>query len=68
MIAAWIGELIGLKANKNTVIMLFTNRVEKSSFFLNSDIETLITNVESTVINELEAGNRQAGMKRLKVC
>jgi hypothetical protein len=68
MIAAWIGELIGLKANKsdNTVIMLF--RVEKSSFFLNSDIETLITNVESTVINELEAGNRQAGMKRLKVC
>jgi hypothetical protein len=68
MIAAWIGELIGLKANKNKVIMLFTNRVEKSSFFLNSDIETLITNVESTVINELEAGNRQAGMKRLKVC
>ena len=43
------------------------NRVEKSSFFLNSEIESLINNVESTVINELEAGNRQAGMKRLKV-
>ena len=43
------------------------NRVEKSSFFLNSDIESLINNVESTVINELEGGNRQAGMKRLKV-
>jgi len=43
------------------------NRVEKSSFFLNSDIESLINNVESTVINELEDGNRQAGMKRLKV-
>lgn len=41
--------------------------MEKSSFFLNSDIETLINNVESTVINELEGGNRQAGMKRLKV-
>ncbi|KAI1721402.1 EXS family domain-containing protein [Ditylenchus destructor] len=43
------------------------NRVEKSSFYLNSDIETIITNVETTVINDLEAGNRQAGMKRLKV-
>lgn len=43
------------------------NKVEKSSFFLNRDIETLITNVETAVINELEGGNRQAGMKRLKV-
>jgi hypothetical protein len=43
------------------------NRVEKSSFFLNRDIETLINNVETAVINELEGGNRQAGMKRLKV-
>ncbi|CAI5443978.1 unnamed protein product [Caenorhabditis angaria] len=43
------------------------NKVEKSSFFLNREIETLITNVETSVINELEAGNRQAGMKRLKV-
>uniref|UniRef100_A0A0N5AD05 SPX domain-containing protein n=1 Tax=Syphacia muris TaxID=451379 RepID=A0A0N5AD05_9BILA len=43
------------------------NRVEKSSFFLNREIETLISNVETSVINELEAGNRQAGMKRLKV-
>lgn len=59
------------------------NRVEKSSFYLNSDIETLITNVEQVnttgnvifgnfphfqnVINELEGGNRHAGMKRLKV-
>ncbi|CAD6188101.1 unnamed protein product [Caenorhabditis auriculariae] len=43
------------------------NKVEKSSFFLNREIETLINNVETSVINELEAGNRQAGMKRLKV-
>lgn len=43
------------------------NRIEKSAFFLNRDIETLINNVETTVINELEGGNRQAGMKRLKV-
>ncbi|MFH4977132.1 hypothetical protein AB6A40_003841 [Gnathostoma spinigerum] len=43
------------------------NKVEKSSFFLNRDIGTLINNVETTVINELEKGNRQAGMKRLKV-
>lgn len=41
--------------------------MEKSSFFLNADIETLISSVETTVINELEGGNRQAGMKRLKV-
>jgi len=43
------------------------NRVEKSSFFLNRDIETLINHVETSVINDLEGGNRQAGMKRLKV-
>ncbi|UMM22662.1 hypothetical protein L5515_003771 [Caenorhabditis briggsae] len=43
------------------------NKVEKSSFFLNREIETLITNVETSVINDLEGGNRQAGMKRLKV-
>ena len=42
-------------------------QVEKSSFFLNRDIETLITTVETSVINDLEGGNRQAGMKRLKV-
>uniref|UniRef100_A0A1I8AV11 Xenotropic and polytropic retrovirus receptor 1 n=1 Tax=Steinernema glaseri TaxID=37863 RepID=A0A1I8AV11_9BILA len=42
-------------------------RVEKSSFFLNREIETLINNVETSVINDLEGGNRQAGMKRLKV-
>ncbi|OZC05542.1 hypothetical protein X798_07484, partial [Onchocerca flexuosa] len=43
------------------------SRVEKSSFFLNHDVETLINNVERDVINDLEGGNRQAGMKRLKV-
>ena len=42
------------------------NRVEKSSFFLNRDVETLIGNVENDVIIELEGGDRQAGMKRLK--
>lgn len=43
-------------------------KIEKATFFLNREIETLITNVETSVINDLEAGNRQAGMKRLKVC
>uniref|UniRef100_A0AC35TPQ4 SPX domain-containing protein n=1 Tax=Rhabditophanes sp. KR3021 TaxID=114890 RepID=A0AC35TPQ4_9BILA len=43
------------------------SKVEKSSFFLNRDIESLIHSVETNVINELEQGNRQAGMKRLKV-
>uniref|UniRef100_A0A915PT59 SPX domain-containing protein n=1 Tax=Setaria digitata TaxID=48799 RepID=A0A915PT59_9BILA len=43
------------------------SKVEKSSFFLNREVETLITNVERDVINDLEGGNRQAGMKRLKV-
>ncbi|CEF67600.1 Xenotropic and polytropic retrovirus receptor 1 [Strongyloides ratti] len=43
------------------------SKVEKSSFFLNRDIETLIHSVETSVINDLEQGNRQAGMKRLKV-
>lgn len=43
------------------------NRVEKAPFFLNRDIETLITTTEQVVINELESGDRQAGMKRLRV-
>lgn len=43
------------------------SRVEKSSFFLNREVEALISSVEQNVINELEDGNRQAGMKRLKV-
>lgn len=43
------------------------SRVEKSPFFLNREIESLINNTETMVINELEGGNRQAGMKRLKV-
>ncbi|VDN07786.1 unnamed protein product [Thelazia callipaeda] len=43
------------------------SKVEKSSFFLNHEVETLISNVERDVINDLEGGNRQAGMKRLKV-
>ncbi|KAL4002989.1 EXS family protein [Acanthocheilonema viteae] len=43
------------------------SRVEKSSFFVNREVETLINNVERDVINDLEGGNRQAGMKRLKV-
>lgn len=43
------------------------SKVEKSSFFLNREVENLINSVEQSVINELEGGNRQAGMKRLKV-
>ncbi|EJW80594.1 EXS family protein [Wuchereria bancrofti] len=33
----------------------------------NERVETLINSVERDVINDLEGGNRQAGMKRLKV-
>lgn len=35
-------------------------------FTENNIPETFLANVETTVINDLEAGNRQAGMKRLK--
>lgn len=43
------------------------NRVDKSSFVLNREIDSLISHTESLVINKLEGGDRQTAMKRLKV-
>ncbi|XP_024084692.1 xenotropic and polytropic retrovirus receptor 1 isoform X2 [Cimex lectularius] len=41
--------------------------VEASHFFTNTDIVGLINEVETTVTNELEDGDRQRAMKRLRV-
>lgn len=41
--------------------------VESSHFYLNKDIDKLIQETESLVTNELEGGNRQKAMKRLRV-
>lgn len=41
--------------------------VEMSPFYTNKDIDKLIREVESTFTNELEKGDRQKAMKRLRV-
>ena len=41
--------------------------VETSHFFINKDIGSLINETESTVTSELEGGDRQKAMKRLRV-
>ncbi|KAF5279086.1 hypothetical protein FQA39_LY05764 [Lamprigera yunnana] len=41
--------------------------VETSHFYTNKDIDKLIHDTEATVTNELEAGDRQKAMKRLRV-
>lgn len=41
--------------------------VETSHFYTNKDIDKLINDTESTVTNELEGGDRQKAMKRLRV-
>lgn len=41
--------------------------VEQSNFYVNKDIDKLINDTEATVINELEGGDRQRAMKRLRV-
>lgn len=41
--------------------------VETSHFYTNKDIDKLIHDTEATVTNELEAGDRQRAMKRLRV-
>ncbi len=43
------------------------DQVETSHFFVNRDIDKLISDTESTVTTELEAGDRQKAMKRLRV-
>lgn len=41
--------------------------VEASHFYTNKDIDNLINETENTVTNELEGGDRQKAMKRLRV-
>ncbi|CAG9835977.1 unnamed protein product [Diabrotica balteata] len=41
--------------------------VETSHFFTNKDIDKLINDTENSVTNELEGGDRQKAMKRLRV-
>ncbi|XP_058128287.1 solute carrier family 53 member 1 isoform X1 [Anopheles ziemanni] len=41
--------------------------VEMSHFFINKDIDKLINDTESTVTSQLEGGDRQRAMKRLRV-
>lgn len=44
-----------------------TDYVEASHFFLNKDIDNIINSTESVVTSELESGDRQKAMKRLRV-
>lgn len=44
-----------------------TEHVEQSHFYINKDIDKLISDTESTVTNDLEGGDRQRAMKRLRV-
>ncbi|ALC49868.1 CG10483 [Drosophila busckii] len=41
--------------------------VEASHFFINKDIDNIINETETTVTGELEGGDRQRAMKRLRV-
>lgn len=41
--------------------------VESSHFYVNKDIDRLIRETEQTVTQELEGGDRQRAMKRLRV-
>lgn len=41
--------------------------VETSHFYTNKDIDKLINDTEMIVTNELEGGDRQKAMKRLRV-
>lgn len=41
--------------------------VESSHFYTNKDIDRLIRETESTVTQDLECGDRQKAMKRLRV-
>lgn len=43
------------------------DKVETSYFFLNRDIDKIIHETEATVTAELESGDRQRAMKRLRV-
>lgn len=42
-------------------------KVEASHFFINRDIDKIINETETVVTTELESGDRQRAMKRLRV-
>lgn len=44
-----------------------SENVETSHFYVNKDIDRLIQETEATVTQELEGGDRQRAMKRLRV-
>jgi hypothetical protein len=44
-----------------------SENVEASHFYTNKDIDRLIRETETTVTQEMEGGNRQRAMKRLRV-
>lgn len=44
-----------------------SEHVELSHFYTNKDIEQLIAETENTVTQDLEGGDRQKAMKRLRV-
>lgn len=43
------------------------NKVENAHFYTNKDIDRLIHETEASVTQDLEAGDRQRAMKRLRV-
>ena len=44
-----------------------SEHVDSAHFYINKDIDKLIQDTENTFISELEDGNRQKAMKRLRV-
>ena len=44
-----------------------SEHVDSAQFYINKDIDKLIQDTENTFISELEDGNRQKAMKRLRV-
>uniref|UniRef100_A0A915HIL6 SPX domain-containing protein n=1 Tax=Romanomermis culicivorax TaxID=13658 RepID=A0A915HIL6_ROMCU len=45
----------------------YVERVSRAPFFVNKEIDNLIANTERIVTEQIEDGNRQAAMKRLRV-
>lgn len=53
--------------SENTGAKWRAEHVEQSHFYVNKDIDRLINDTEAAVTNELEGGDRQRAMKRLRV-
>ena len=71
MFGSWISGQISIRCEPIVFIYLtFRWReefVESSHFHTNKDIDKLIADTEGTVTSELEGGDRQKAMKRLRV-